>query len=166
MIERTRLAHLVQSRRRLEVPCPGRNRMRKTKKRSPRQPLPLPFDMVRRFSQPMGIDLERWIGRIIAQEKGVVRLLPVVERAKSLFGIEGSATTANWIDAGPDTGAQLTLFPISTRLRRPHRYAGKAATVTVTVRIRFCNRLTPRRLTVCTPPCCFRRAVVQTPCKR
>ena len=73
--------------------------------------LPLPFDVVRRFSQPMGIDLERWSGRIIAQEKGVVRLLPVAERAKSLFGKEGSATAIDWIDTGPGTGAQQTLFP-------------------------------------------------------
>ena len=73
--------------------------------------LPLPFDVVRRFSQPMGIDLERWTGRIIAQEKGVVRLLPVAERAKSLFGIEGSAIANEWIDSGPDTGTQQSLFP-------------------------------------------------------
>jgi len=36
----------------------------------------LPFDVVRRFSQPMGIDLDYWTGRVVAQEKGVVRLLP------------------------------------------------------------------------------------------
>ena len=29
----------------------------------------LPFDIVRRFAQPMGIDLDVWTGRIIAQEK-------------------------------------------------------------------------------------------------
>jgi len=42
----------------------------------------LPFDVVRRFSQPMGIDLEAWHGRIVAQAKGIMRLLPVAERAK------------------------------------------------------------------------------------
>ena len=72
---------------------------------------PLPFDVVRRFSQPMGIDLERWTGRVIAQEKGVVRLLPVAERAKSLFGTAGSANATEWIDTGPGTGAQQSLFP-------------------------------------------------------
>ena len=46
----------------------------------------LPFDVVRRFAQPMGIDLDTWTDRIIGQEKGVVRLLPVAERAKKLFG--------------------------------------------------------------------------------
>ena len=43
------------------------------------------FDVVRRFAQPMGINLDVWTGRIIAQEKGVVRLLPVAERAKKLL---------------------------------------------------------------------------------
>ena len=42
--------------------------------------LHLPFDVVRRFAQPMGIELGRWTGRIIEQVKGVVRLLPVAER--------------------------------------------------------------------------------------
>ena len=30
----------------------------------------LPFDVVRRFAQPMGIDLDTWTGRIIGQEQG------------------------------------------------------------------------------------------------
>jgi len=72
---------------------------------------PLPFDVVRRFSQPMGIDLERWTGTIIAQGKGVVRLFPVEERAKSLFGLDGYALANEWLDTGPETYAQLTLFP-------------------------------------------------------
>ena len=71
----------------------------------------LPFDVVRRFSQPMGIDLDRWTGRVIAQDKGVVCLLPVAERAKLLFGTESSATAADWIETGTNTDAQQTLFP-------------------------------------------------------
>ena len=51
----------------------------------------LPFDVVRRFAQPMGIDLDTWKDRIIGQEKGVVRLLPVAERAGELFGEDGAA---------------------------------------------------------------------------
>ena len=31
----------------------------------------LPFDVVRRFAQPMGIDLDVWTGRIVGQEGGV-----------------------------------------------------------------------------------------------
>ena len=34
----------------------------------------LPFDVVRRFAQPMGVNLENWTNRIIEQDKGVVRL--------------------------------------------------------------------------------------------
>lgn len=71
----------------------------------------LPFDVVRRFSQPMGIDLERWTGRIIAQEKGVVRLLPIGERAKALFGSDGAGSAAAWIESGASEDTQATLFP-------------------------------------------------------
>lgn len=71
----------------------------------------LPFDVVRRFSQPMGIDLERWGGRIVAQEKGVVRLLPIGERAKTLFGTDGAASAANWIETSGCDDPQMTLFP-------------------------------------------------------
>ena len=71
----------------------------------------LPFDVVRRFSQPMGIDLDRWTGRVVAQEKGVVRLLPVSERAKILFGAEGVESAADWIEIDENSGGQATLFP-------------------------------------------------------
>ena len=71
----------------------------------------LPFDVVRRFSQPMGIDLDRWTGRIIAQEKGVIRLLPIGERAKTLFGTDGIAGAADWIESGSNVDSQATLFP-------------------------------------------------------
>jgi len=46
----------------------------------------LPFDVVRRFAQPLGIHLDVWEDRIIETKKGVVRLLPVAERARGLFG--------------------------------------------------------------------------------
>ena len=71
----------------------------------------LPFDVVRRFSQPMGIDLERWAGRIVAQEKGVVRLLPIGERAKTLFGTDGAGSAASWIETSGSDHRQMTLFP-------------------------------------------------------
>jgi adenine-specific DNA methylase len=44
------------------------------------------YDVARRFAQPLGIHLDKWEGRIIETEKGVVRLLPVGERAMQLFG--------------------------------------------------------------------------------
>ena len=71
----------------------------------------LPFDVVRRFAQPMGIDLETWTKRIIDQEKGVVRLMPVAERAKDLFGEDGARGAADWIESDPLGNTQLTLFP-------------------------------------------------------
>ena len=71
----------------------------------------LPFDVVRRFAQPMGIDLDTWTDRIIGQEKGIVRLLPVSERTKKLFGEDGAAAAANYIETNPHTSLQQTLFP-------------------------------------------------------
>ena len=59
----------------------------------------------------MGIDLDRWTGRIIGQEKGVVRLLPVNERTPDLFGKEGARAAAGWIESNPHGGIQQTLFP-------------------------------------------------------
>ena len=71
----------------------------------------LPFDVVRRFAQPMGIDLDVWRNRIIDQKKGVVRLLSVSERAKKLFGEDGASAAAAWIESDPVGSVQQTLFP-------------------------------------------------------
>ena len=49
----------------------------------------LVFDVVRRFAQPLGIDLPKWEGRVIETKKGVVRLMVVSERTKQLFGSAG-----------------------------------------------------------------------------
>lgn len=80
--------------------------------------LSLPFDVVRRFAQPMGIDLDAWTGRIIGQEKGAVRLMPVAERAPELFGTDGAGAAADWIEAEPGRTVQLTLFPELAASRR------------------------------------------------
>jgi adenine-specific DNA methylase len=79
----------------------------------------LVFDVVRRFAQPLGIDLSRWENRIIKTEKGVVRLLPVKERARQLFGEEGTASAAEWVESAPQTDIQLVLFPELQRERSP-----------------------------------------------
>ncbi len=79
----------------------------------------LAFDVVRRFAQPLGIDLPRWEKRIIKTEKGVVRLLPVKERAKLLFGEEGASSVAEWIEEDPQKGIQLALFPEPERVVSP-----------------------------------------------
>lgn len=73
--------------------------------------LTLPFDVVRRFAQPMGIDLERWKGHIVEMSKGVVRLLPVAERRKELFGSAETGVAAYVMEADPVAGLQKSLFP-------------------------------------------------------
>ena len=88
--------------------------------------LNLPFDVVRRFAQPMGIDLDRWTGRIVDQAKGVVRLLPVAERAKDLWGEAGADAAADWIEADPESGLQRSLFPEwDAAPKRPVRRGGR-----------------------------------------
>ena len=71
----------------------------------------LPFDVARRFAQPLGIHLDDWESRIIKTEKGVVRLLPVSERGKQLFGESGVAAAADEMDATSNASPQLSLFP-------------------------------------------------------
>ena len=81
----------------------------------------LPFDVVRRFAQPMGITLDSWTDRIIGQSKGVVRLLPVRERARELFGEDGTTAAADWIETDPTTAAQLSLFPEAQAVPQPRK---------------------------------------------
>ncbi|MGH7067083.1 MAG: DUF1156 domain-containing protein [Acetobacteraceae bacterium] len=71
------------------------------------------FDVVRRFAQPLGIALEQWQGRIIETAKGVVRLLPVAERARQLFGVEGAEGLALRLEREASAAAnpQGLLFP-------------------------------------------------------
>jgi adenine-specific DNA methylase len=74
----------------------------------------LVFDVVRRFAQPLGIDLPKWEGRVIETKKGVVRLLPIKERAKQLFGDDGAQAVAARLEqaAAVDTNPlQGMLFP-------------------------------------------------------
>ncbi len=71
----------------------------------------LPFDVVRRFAQPLGIHLEEWESRIIRTKKGVVRLLPVSERSSQLFGEAGADALADAFELSADLSPQLSLFP-------------------------------------------------------
>jgi hypothetical protein len=71
----------------------------------------LVFDVVRRFAQPLGINLPKWEGRIIETKKGVVRLLAVGERSRQLFGKDGSEAVADLLEKDPlAVTRQLTLF--------------------------------------------------------
>jgi len=69
------------------------------------------FDVTRRFAQPLGIHLPEWEGRIIETKKGIVRLLPVAERAEQLFGSEGTGTIAERIEQSTAVDVQGMLFP-------------------------------------------------------
>jgi len=79
----------------------------------------LVFDVVRRFAQPLGIDLPKWEGRIIETKKGVVRLMAVSERAKQLFGEDGADAVADWIVHDPQKNLQQVLFPEIEEARSP-----------------------------------------------
>ena len=84
----------------------------------------LPFDVVRRFAQPMGINLEKWTDRIVEQNKGIVRLLPVTSRAAALFGQEGAQAAADWIESDPTGNVQQTLFPETDAPSKPAKRRG------------------------------------------
>ena len=85
----------------------------------------LVFDVVRRFAQPLGIDLQKWEKRTIETQKGVVRLLPVTERARQLFGERGVAGHRGPAGAGGGgrngrtAGRTLSRAPGAGGSRRP-----------------------------------------------
>ena len=70
--------------------------------------------LFRLFAQPLGIDLRKWEKRTIETKKGVVRLLPVTERAVRLFGKQGAQAVAAWLEQEAGAGTdplQGVLFP-------------------------------------------------------
>ena len=89
----------------------------------------LPFDVTRRFAQPLGIHLDDWEARIIKTQKGIVRLLPVSERGEQLFGEPGAHSIADSIEASAEPSPQLSLFPEAPpQVRgRARRRNGRAA---------------------------------------
>lgn len=92
--------------------------------------LSLPYDVVRRFAQPLGIHLSTWEKRILATEKGVVRLLPVAERSRQLFGEDGADSIASELEQGPVAARnlQLTLFAEETPPATGRKRGGKGGT--------------------------------------
>ena len=89
----------------------------------------LPFDVTRRFAQPLGIHLEDWESRIVKTEKGVVRLIPVTERGKQLFGDSGADSLADEIESNATSSPQLSLFPQEApAVRGRRRRRGREAT--------------------------------------
>ena len=97
----------------------------------------LVFDVVRRFAQPLGIDLDTWKGRVIETKKGVVRLLPIAERARQLFGVDGAQAVAARLEQQGAIGTnalQGMLFPdmeAAPTVRRRGRGHGKLGGVQV-----------------------------------
>ena len=97
----------------------------------------LVFDVVRRFAQPLGIDLDTWKGRVIETKKGVVRLLPIAERATQLFGVDGAQAVAARLEQRGAIGThalQGMLFPdmeAAPTVRRRGRGHGKLGGVQV-----------------------------------
>ena len=91
----------------------------------------LPFDVVRRFAQPLGIHLDDWESRIIKTQKGVVRLMPVSDRGEQLFGDSGAGAIADEIEANAAAAHQMSLFPDSppsVRGRSRRRRGARPAT--------------------------------------
>jgi hypothetical protein len=97
----------------------------------------LVFDVVRRFAQPLGIELPKWEGRVIETKKGVVRLLPIAERAKQLFGEDGAQAVAARLEKESATGTNVlqgVLFPesdVAPKVRGRGRVSGKRGGVDV-----------------------------------
>ncbi len=88
--------------------------------------LTLIYDVVRRFAQPLGIHLENWEERIIETKKGVVRLLPVRERAATLLGEDGASGVAEVIERSRGGPIQFSLLGIDKPAEAPRRrVAGK-----------------------------------------
>ncbi len=98
----------------------------------------LVFDVVRRFAQPLGIELPKWEGRIVETKKGVVRLLPISERATQLFGEDGAQAVATQLERAASPGSnplQGMLFPDAQAGNAPvirTRGRGRRAGVAVT----------------------------------
>jgi adenine-specific DNA methylase len=98
----------------------------------------LVFDVVRRFAQPLGIELPKWEGRVIETKKGVVRLLAISERAKQLFGEDGAQAVAARLEREATTinPLQGVLFPemqpgAAPAIRGRARSRGKRAGIEV-----------------------------------
>ena len=123
--------------------------------------LSLPFDVARRFAQPLGIHLDVWQGRIIAIDKGVVRLLPVGALAHQLFGTDGADAVAGELERSPlRATCNWVSSPSSPRRLRP----AVAAPASPWPTMRWALRPAPPRWIASTPPCCSRRADARMRC--
>lgn len=74
----------------------------------------MPFDVTRRFAQPLGIHLDEWKSRIIDIDKGVVRLLPVSERRDQLLSGDENDPLLDEIETPTTSVLQPRLLPEET----------------------------------------------------
>jgi len=98
--------------------------------------LSLIYDVARRFAQPLGIHLDKWEGRIIETEKGVVRLLPVGERSTQLFGEADASAMAHRIEQDVKASRNYTFAFMQDVAAPPEikpRGRGKAKTAVAVV---------------------------------
>ena len=108
-------------------------------------PYSLPFDVVRRFAQPMGIDLDAWTDRTIEMEKGVVRLLPVARRSAQIFGGAAAETSEPWGDGG-QVSEQMELDMDWHRKQKPADYRRNAPVLGPDARLRSTKATTLDRV--------------------
>ena len=128
----------------------------------------LVYDVVRRFAQPLGIDLPQWEGRIIETKQGVVRLLPVVDRSGQLFGEDGADTVAARLEEHASADGiplQGVLFPDVDREPsvRSSRRASHSALGRRGHRWRRDRGVMRRHSTGCTPRSCCSVADARMP---
>jgi putative DNA methylase len=71
-----------------------------------------------------------WEHRIIETKKGVIRLLPISERARRLFGEGGAQLVADQLEraSNPSASTQLALFPDETIPPKTGRLGRKKST--------------------------------------
>ncbi len=89
------------------------------------------YDVARRFAQPLGIHLEKWEGRIIETEKGIVRLLPVTERAEQLFGEEDAAAISQRFEEDVKANRNLSFAFMEDAAKAPEIKASSRGRKTV-----------------------------------
>lgn len=83
------------------------------------------YDVARRFAQPLGIHLEKWESRIIETDKGIVRLLPITERAEQLFGEADAAAISRRIEEDVKASRNLSFAFMQDAGAAPEIKAGR-----------------------------------------
>ena len=102
--------------------------------------------------------MEEWESRIIHTDKGVVRLRPVADRARELFGAAGADSMADAIESNAASSGQLSLFPDEAPISQGTDKERQARQQRPQLRTPKADG-TRRPWTGSTPPCCSKRQV-------